>query len=526
TCDLVNGESKGSVIIDAVTGGTGPYNYYVTGTNGYAEQELNTDGSTSVKFNVVDFGLYQINVVDANGCSVLVQDVLVASPPDDLLIVVEPSADCINGGQAVVSIGTTLSGAGPFFFSIYQGPASVYPNPAGSWQAEDAVGSKTTTFTDLIPGVTYTFIVYDNSTGCSYYETAPGPIPTNSTLITEAFISNNISCKGSADGNVSFDIRSVYGSGITVSYEILNSQSLISTAISGTGTVPANGTLTVSNLGPLPFGNYYVLIKETSGPNMGCSIVTAPFNITESAIALSMAASVSKNENCNDLGILSATASNGTGPYEYQVVVSGATPVPSSWAKPNTFELAAGIYDVYVRDAYGCEVFETKEITKDAEPTLNPVAQVCFDGTPFSITLDGTTFNGIATYSIGGTYQSSPDFTITAAGTYIISIKDANNCIAYEEFIVAPPLLLDAVLDLDLTCTVDGSISLTASGGTGTYDTYEVSSDGGTTYTVITGTTYTATIEGTYIFKVTDSQGCEAVSNDIIVTPKTTPTLT
>src|SRR5690606_15486668 len=77
-----SGVSQGSVIVDGVTGGTAPYNYFVTGTNGYSNSELNTTGSTSVSFDVVDFGLYQINVVDANGCSVLVQDVLVASPPD------------------------------------------------------------------------------------------------------------------------------------------------------------------------------------------------------------------------------------------------------------------------------------------------------------------------------------------------------------------------------------------------------------------------------------------------------------
>ena len=83
TCTL-SGVSQGSIIIDSVTGGTAPYNYFVTGTNGYSNSELNNIGSTSVSFNVVDFGLYQINVVDINGCSILLQDVLVASPPSDL----------------------------------------------------------------------------------------------------------------------------------------------------------------------------------------------------------------------------------------------------------------------------------------------------------------------------------------------------------------------------------------------------------------------------------------------------------
>jgi hypothetical protein len=36
----------------------------------YNQSEVNTTGNVSTTFNVVDFGLYQIRVVDANGCSV------------------------------------------------------------------------------------------------------------------------------------------------------------------------------------------------------------------------------------------------------------------------------------------------------------------------------------------------------------------------------------------------------------------------------------------------------------------------
>src|SRR5690606_34105944 len=192
----------------------------------------------------------------------------------------------------------------------------------------------------------------------------------------------------------------------------------------------------------------------------------------------------------------------------------------------NTFERAAGEYDVYVRDAYGCERFVTETIILDPAPTLNPVPQQCFDGTLFNITLVGTTFNSIATYSIGGAFQSSPTFTITAAGSYTLTIRDANGCEATQPFVVEPTLLLDATLDLDLTCTANAEITLTPSGGavTATY-TYEVSFNGAS-YAVITGSPYTPNTAGSYIFRVTDSQGCTAVSNEIIVTTPTIPTLT
>ncbi|TNJ46386.1 T9SS type B sorting domain-containing protein [Tamlana fucoidanivorans] len=523
------GISKGSVIIDSVTGGTAPYNYFVTGTNSYSNSELNATGSTSVSFDVVDFGLYQINIVDANGCSVLIQDVLVASPPDDLDIMVSsPPADCSTGGSATVTIGTPLSGSGPYHFAIYTGPGMTYTAPTTApWQDEDSPES--TTFTNLIPGATYTFIVYDEGTQCYYYETADTAIPTNSTLNVSSLMPNNITCVGSANGNVSFDINSTYGTPTDISYEVLDSQSLQSLVpvISGTGTVPANGTLSVSNLGNLDFGNYVVVITEQTGAtNAGCSIASDDFNITESAIELNLSASSTRNENCNELGLITAIASNGTAPYEYQVVLDGNAPADTDWASSNTFERAEGLYDVYVRDAYGCIKKVDVTVVLDAQPTINPAAQQCFDGTAFSITLSGTTFNGNATYSIGGAYQTGPNFTLSAAGTYDLYIKDDNGCTATTTYTINPPLLLDAILDVDLTCTNDAQISLTASGGTGTYNTYEVSTNGGSSWSTIAGTTYTATTDDTYLFKVIDSQSCEAISNEITVTPNTTPTLT
>ncbi|WP_299892559.1 hypothetical protein, partial [uncultured Lacinutrix sp.] len=151
TC-TAGGVSQGSVIVDSVTGGTAPYDYNVTGTNGYDVTENNASGSTSISFDVVDFGLYQINVVDANGCSVLIQDVLVASPPTDLDIVINTTADCdpTIGGEAIVTVNTTLAGSGPFYFAIYDG--TIPPPPPGApWQLETSPGS--ITFTGLTTGV-------------------------------------------------------------------------------------------------------------------------------------------------------------------------------------------------------------------------------------------------------------------------------------------------------------------------------------------------------------------------------------
>ena len=509
-----SGVSQGSVIVDGVTGGTAPYNYFVTGTNGYSNSELNTTGSTSVSFDVVDFGLYQINVVDANGCSVLVQDVLVASPPDDLDINISATSDCLSGGEAVVSVGTVLSSSGPFFFSIYQGPISVYPNPPGSWVPEDTPGSQTATFTGLIPGVTYTFIVYDDATGCSYYETATSPIPTNSTLTATAVTANNITCTGSADGNVSFTINSTYGTATNVTYEIFDSLSLNTTGINGLGVVPANGSLPVTNLGPLPFGNYFVLISETSGPNTGCSVVSVPFNITESAIELSLTATVDQNANCHpNSGVISAIATDGTPPYMYQITTSATAPLPTdpSWGSTNVFNMDANSYYVHAMDAYGCiKTTPVLVLPMDPSPVIAASVSNQCNTAEGAFEIDVTLPTaGMSPYTFsinGGAFQTQTvPFTIQnlASGTHTIEVRDVNGCGNLVSVTIEPPLGISPTVTGITTCSDDdGEITVTAVGGTGTYS-YSISPNPASIS--LTGNVFSGVPSGTYTVTITDT---------------------
>ncbi|TCL63183.1 gliding motility-associated-like protein [Mariniflexile fucanivorans] len=512
TCDAFFGVSMGSVIIDAVSGGTAPYNYFVTGSNGYSASELNATGSTSVNFDVVQFGLYQINVVDANGCSVLIQDVLVASPPDNLDIIVNTTADCTTGGEAVVHIGTALASVGPFYFSIYRGPTSVYPNPVGTWQPEDAYGSKKTTFTGLVPGVTYTFIVFDDATDCSYYQSATASIPTNSTLTATALTSNNISCVGSADGNVSFTINSTYGIATTVNYEIWDSLSTTPTGISGTGVVPASGNLSVTNLGALPFGTYFVLISETSGPNAGCGVVTAPFNISESAFDLNISATVDKNANCNaNSGVISVIAKDGTAPYLYQLTTSATEPLATDplWANATTFNRDAGNYYAHVKDAYGC-IKTTAVVVLPSDPT--PVISVAINNQCTDVegnfAIDVTlTSAGIAPYAYsidGGAFQTrTAPFTIInlASGTHTVEVKDANGCGNLVSIDIEAPLGLTPMVTTLATCNDDdGVLTFTGTGGSGSY-TFSISPAVGT----ISGNVISGLPSGTYTVTMTDA---------------------
>ncbi len=513
TCGA-GGVSQGSIIINSVNGGVPPYNYFVTGSNGYSESELNTTGSTSVSFDVVDFGLYEINIVDSNGCSIVVQDVLVASPPDDLDIDIATTVDCTLGGEAVVTVSSTLGSTGPFHFAIYEGPGTVFPLPAGDWLPENPPMSQSTIFTNLTPGVTYTFIVYDESTMCSYYEPATTAIPTNSSLTATAVSSDNITCTGNDDGDVSFTVNSLYAVDVNITYEIFDSLSQISTGISGTGIVPAGASFTVSDLGPLPFGTYYVLIQETTGPNAGCGIVTAPFSITESTILLSLTASVDQNANCNPLsGVISAIAQNGTAPYLYQITTTPAAPTNTdpAWATPSTFNVDAGSYFVHALDAFGCIVSTPVQVVPlDDDPVIAGIVNNQCDVSEGNFEIDITlTTAGSPPYSIsidGGSFLSQVlPFTITnlTSGTHTIEVNDVNGCGNSITVEIAPPLDISPVISAVPSCDdEDGEITVNATGGTGNY-AYSIAPNPPTI--LLTVNVFSGVPSGTYTVTVTDT---------------------
>ena len=530
TCSALGGSSLGSITIENVTGGTAPFTYYITNNFGdlIAGNPYSAISNEDHTFNIINFGIYTINVIDVNGCS-LTKQIVMASPPSDLAIdVTTISSDCINGGTASVEA-ISIVGSGNYEFGILEFNSAPYTS---TFVGPDVPGGSIKTFTNLTPGVVYTFVVHDLNTDCYFVKSADSPIAPASTL-TSSVIPNNITCLGENDGSVTFTIDGFDSTTTSVDYEIFTAYNNISLGapVNVPVTFGTPETITAPSPGTLSAGQYYIVFTENGiGAYNGCKSASAIFEIKESTIDLTISASVSRNENCNELGVISAIASNGTAPYTYQLLLStdpAPTATDAGWVSSNTFTASAGDYIVYVKDAYGCIKLDPVSLIKDPEPTINPVAPQCFDGTSFTITLiEGT---GIAigplTYSIGGAYQSSPTFTINAAGTYTVSIKDANGCIASDPYVVQPQLLLDANLTQDLTCTVDASIALTASGGTGVYNTYEVSYNGGG-YAVVLSLPYTATVDGTYEFRVTDSQGCQAFSNVITVTPKTTPTFT
>lgn len=113
--------------------------------------------------------------------------------------------------------------------------------------------------------------------------------------------------------------------------------------------------------------------------------------------------------------------------------------------------------------------------------------------------LGGTT--GTVTYSIsnGQIFQPSNLFNALPPGIYFVVIEDANGCVTHDTAIVdnlnAP--VVSAVTFTDVTCANadDGSITINASGGTGTI---QYSIDNGVTF--FAGNIFTGLPGGKYRF--------------------------
>ncbi len=486
TCNPASGTDPGSITIENLIGGTAEYTYHLTGNNGYSDIYPTTAGGEDYTFAILEFGIYEVDVVDANGCSVRTTNII-ASPPDDLDIDVSTATvDCTIGGTAVVTVSSAV-GSGNYEFATLETYSTPYST---NYQPADIVGGDTTTFTGLTPGITYTFVVHDLTTNCYYFETAATPINSLSNMTASLDVVSNVTCKGAADGNVSFTFNG-YDSGATsVEYEIFNAQSNISASVTGSTAVnPPAGSVTISNFASLTQGVYYILLKEINGPYNGCSISSPDFTIIESSNLLTVTATSSKNDNCNvDAGTISAQAQHGTAPYKFQYLLDTAaapTAASAGWVTDPFAYVESGNYIVYVKDANNCIQSDAVTVALDPTPniSLSIVNECVGEGvfevlvtldaaglSPYQISLNGAAFQNMA-------FNGSNQYTLTGLSSGIgqtITIRDLNGCSDMETFDIQPPLQFTvrqtALLDCEPGSAGYAEITIQVTSGSGNYE--------------------------------------------------------
>ncbi|MEN2489541.1 MBG domain-containing protein [Flavobacterium sp. B11] len=257
----------------------------------------------------------------------------------------------------------------------------------------------------------------------------------------------------------------------------------------------------------LAAGNYSVKITA----NNGCSIVKN-FTINEpSAIVITPGAKTNVSCNGGNNGSASVSATGGTGTYTYSW---NTTPVQSTATATG---LKAGTYTVTVKDANSCTKTQSVIITEpDALIATTSQTDVsCNGGSNGSATVNVTGGTGLYTYSWAPSGGTNATASGLAAGTYTVTVKDANLCQTTATVTIAePPVLKATIAKTDVLCNQanNGTATVTPSGGTFPY-TYSWSPSGGSDATA------TGLSPNTYFVTVTDANGCFVTESVQITEP-------
>jgi gliding motility-associated-like protein len=207
-------------------------------------------------------------------------------------------------------------------------------------------------------------------------------------------------------------------------------------------------------------------------------------------------------------GSVTVAGSGGLTPYEYSL---DAGPYQAS----GTFgSLAAGTYKVTVRDAVLNTFDVSVTITQPASAVGGSITSqtnvLCFGSNTGSVTVDGS--GGIAPYQYklgAGSYQASGTFGSLTAGTFTVTVQDANLCTFDVAVTVTQPvaaLAINTVAATNISCfgSTNGSINVSGSGGT---SPYLFSLNGGTSQA---SGAFSNLAAATYSITVTDANLCTA----------------
>ncbi len=301
-------------------------------------------------------------------------------------------------------------------------------------------------------------------------------------------------------------------------------------AMNFTWTGPSgNGSTTDTLIQNLLPGTYTVTVTVASGlTTTSTAVVGQPQPMSTSATVVNVTC-----PNGQD-GSITLSTSGGTPGYTY----SWAGPPPFNNQTTNTPSitgLAAGTYSVTISDSKGCT--HTPSVINVSAPAaiqiaqslvvINPVS--CFGGNNGSISLPNPTGGtGAHTFSWsgpGGFSATTKNISGLTAGTYTLTVRDANMCSRVFEYTVTQPqaaLLVEPTGSITpATCfgSNNGAASVSVTGGTPPYNVAWMLGS----QTVATGLNPTTLSAGSYTVVATDARGCtDAVNSPIVVGGATT----
>ncbi|MDI1355199.1 MAG: choice-of-anchor L domain-containing protein [bacterium] len=419
-----NGFGNGAVNL-GVAGGFPNYSY---------QWNSSTFTSTLQNINGLAPGVYSVNVTGKKGCS-RTGTVAITQPVAITATLASPSFNggfnvSCNGGNSGSANSILAGGTAPYSYTWTTSPPQLTAN-AGT-----------------LSGGTYSLTIKDaNNCLLTKTITLTQPLP-----ITVAIASQqNVLCYGNATGAGTLNT-----SGGTAPYSYTWS------------TVPAQSSSIATNLSA---ANYTVSVRDANNCSAGKTLT-----ITQPLSALSASISSLVNIACfgNSTGSASLSAQGGSTPYTY---TWNTSPVQTNAQAVN---LGAGNYAGTIKDANNCSVSLPINISQPASnvsaviSNLSPVS--CFGGNNGSVTVLPS--GGVPAYTYSwNTVPSQTNATAVnlVVGTYIVTIKDQNNCSYAMQTIITQPaaaLIANISSQTNVLCfgSSTGGATGSASGGTSPYN--------------------------------------------------------
>ncbi|MGK0386752.1 MAG: gliding motility-associated-like protein, partial [Patiriisocius sp.] len=359
-------------------------------------------------------------------------DVIVTVNPSILVTAVPLNNDCFESNNASIQI--TVAGGVPFT------TGNLY---IITWTGPNGFSSTDEDVFNLEIG-TYILNIEDDG-GCPYSETFTITEPEDLVFSAIDFDPQTISCFEANDGAIGI---SVDGGTLPYTY----SWTL--------GGLPFSSNEDLLDLGP---GTYEISVIDANN----CGPITQSFLIEEPPL-LEVSLESQTNVLCfgESTGAILINGIGGRPGYTY------------SWTGPNGFtstnqnidSLIAGTYTITVTDDSGCVVIVDFSVIQNNEINIEVTSTEieCYGDNDASITINNIS-GGVSPYDVAWSNFGTGNIqTNLSAGTYTITITDAENCSRAFPIVIdeAPIFLIDPIVS-QMSCSGenDASIVLNFQGG-------------------------------------------------------------
>lgn len=357
------------------------------------------------------------------------------------------------------------------------------------WAPIAGLDCPTCPLTNATPTQTTTYHLYaTDSYGCMVEDSVTIDVQ----LALEAPL---VACSGVTSNSISFSWNPVAGAN---GYEV---------NINGTGWVPASGATSHDVTGLVPNTTVNIEVRAIGTFLCPANIGTGSCTNCEVPVVNAAVTGVSCFGGTNGSVILTPDGVNP--PYSYTVAAQTNS--------TGDFQgLAAGNYIAAVKDGGGCEAQIPFTVPTPAQMTVTPtVAQQvsCFGGDNGSITT--TVGGGTSGYNyLWSNTQATPNAQNLIAGTYVLTVTDANNCTATASATITQPTDIQLSANaLNVKCFGDSTGSGTASavGGVQPYNFVWSSGQNGPSAPNLPAGSFTVT--------VTDNNNCKKTTVIFVTEP-------